>query len=69
MSSFVLSQLAHAFNAINHFACLNTCSSKVSMSFDWSADVSCHKHCGKTRTKFYCIKYFTKMFIGTDKNK
>jgi hypothetical protein len=37
------------------------------MSFDWSADVSCHKHCGKTWTKFYCRKYFTKMFTGTDK--
>jgi hypothetical protein len=43
------------------------CSSKVSMSFDWSADVSCHKHCGKSHTKFYCRKYFTKMFTGTDK--
>jgi hypothetical protein len=43
------------------------CSSKVSMSSDWSADVSCHKHCGKTQTKFYCRKYFTKMFTGTDK--
>jgi hypothetical protein len=43
------------------------CSSKVSMSFDWSADVSCHKHCGKTRTKLYCRKYFTKTFLGTDK--
>jgi hypothetical protein len=43
------------------------CSSKVSMSFDWSVDVSCHKHCGKTWTKFCCRKYFTKMFTGTDK--
>jgi hypothetical protein len=43
------------------------CSSRVSMSFDWSGDVSCHKHCGKTWTKFHCRKYFTKMFTGTDK--
>jgi hypothetical protein len=51
-------------NAINHFASLNMCSTKVSMSLDWSADVSCHKHCGKSRSKFYCRNYFTKMLIG-----
>jgi hypothetical protein len=37
-------------NAINDFACPNSGSYKDSMSFDWSADVSCHNHCGKSRT-------------------
>jgi hypothetical protein len=58
---FVLSRLTHALPVSI------ACSSKVSVSFDWSANISCHKHFGKTRTKFYCRKYFTKMFIGTDK--
>jgi hypothetical protein len=43
------------------------CSSKVPMSFDWSADASCHKHCGKSGTKFWCREYFTEMLIGPDK--